>query len=427
MRLPHALSLTLVLLAARAGVAQTGGSPPDAQRWVQEAERLQDTDPEAALRLAQRALPRLASPADAPLRMRAHEVRCWSAAAAAPDSVPAFAAAGVDDAARSRQPRALAALRVCRGYGHESVGRTREAMEDYEFGVAEGRRLGARDLLADALVLRGEMRYYLGDFTRALADLDESYRLYTALADEGQQRYALNAIANLYADAHVGQYERALDYYRQVLESHRRAGNEREMATAYFNLGSTLERMGRLEEALAYYRRALAGDRRRGDRDEVAVDQRAVAAVLYKLGRPAASLAVVDSALRRFRAAGDAEMIAQGRLTRGVALRMLGRTDEALAELEAARVHFAATGNQRFLEKVHEERAQAYAAAELWREAFAARGDQLVLQRALGEQAREEQSARLRVQFDAERKEAENRALLRQSASAARIRRLQLA
>jgi diguanylate cyclase (GGDEF)-like protein len=120
-------------------------------------------------------------------------------------------------------------------------------------------------------------------------------------------------------------------------------------------------------------------------------------------------------------------MVATARLTRGVALRMLGRTDEALVELEAARAHFAATGNQRFLEKVHEERAQAYAAAERWHEAFVARGDQLALQRALGEKAREEQGARLRVQFDAERKEAENRALLRQSAAAARIRRLQVA
>ncbi len=199
------------------------------------------------------------------------------------------------------------------------------------------------------------------------------------------------------------------------------------MATAYYNLGATLERMDRLEESLAYYRRGLASDRRRGDADEVAVDQRAIAVVLYRLGRPAEALAVVDSALRRFRASGDADRIAQGRLTRGVALRMLGRAGEALAELEAARRHFAAIDNPRFLEKVHEERAQAYAAAGRWREAYAARGDQLALQRALGEQAREEQSARLRVQFDAEKKEAENRALLRQNASAARIRRLQVA
>ncbi len=184
MRLPHALPLLLTLLAARTGAAQAGEGPPDAGRWVQEAEKLLDADPEAALRLAQRALSVLASPADAPLRMRAHEVRCWAAAASVPDSVRAFSAAGIDDATRSRQPRAVAALRVCRGYGREVAGRARAALADYEFGVAEGRRLGAQDLLADALVLRGEMRYYMGDYTHALADLDEAYRLYTALEDE---------------------------------------------------------------------------------------------------------------------------------------------------------------------------------------------------------------------------------------------------
>ncbi|HWK89580.1 MAG TPA: GGDEF domain-containing protein [Longimicrobium sp.] len=420
-------ALAGVLLAAHAAAAQPAVRTSDAERWIVEAERVQDDDPEAALRLVQRAMPLLGPASAAPLRMRAHEVRCWAAASAAPDSVPAYAARGVEDAAGTGEPRALAALRACRGYGYEAAGRTREAMEDYEFGVAQGRRLGARDLLADALALRGGLRYYRGDYGHALADFDEAYRLYTALRNDGQQRYTLNAIANVYADAHVAQYDRALEYYRQVLEANRRAGNERGIATSYFNLGSTLERMGRLDEALASYRRGQASDRRRGDAAEVAVDQRAVAIVLYKLNRPAEALAVVDSALARFRAEDDVEMIASARLTRGIVLRMLGRTDGALADLEAARAYFAEIGNQRFLEKVHEERAQAYAVAGAWREAFQARGDQLALQRTLSAQAGEEQGARLRVQFDTEKKEAENQALLRQGAAAARIRRLQVA
>ena len=417
----------LAALAALFLAAAPAAGQDDAAKWVEEADRVQSSDPAAALRLTQRALPRLEAASEAPLRMRALIVRCLAAMEVAPDSHLAYAEAGVAAAARAGDAHALGRLRVCRGYAHERGGRVREALDDYEAGVAEGERSGDRDLLADALVLRGELRYYEGQYEGAARDLDEAYRLFAALKNEKQQSYALNAIANLYADPAVAQYDRALEYYRQLLAVHQAAGRDRDVATAHFNLGSTLERKGSLEEALAQYRRGLAMDRKRGDAAEVAVDQRAIGVVLYKLGRPAEALSVLDSALAHFRRVGDPERIAWARISHGVALRMLGRTDEALADLESARAHFAETGNQRFLEKIHEERALAYAAAGGWREAYEARTDQLAIQRALGEQAREEQTARLRVAFDAEKKETENRALRDQQAAGARIRRLQLA
>jgi diguanylate cyclase (GGDEF)-like protein len=431
----HRRALAALLLACSPAAAQTVSPPPsDAARLVAEAERLRGTDAAATLRLAQRALPLLRGHAGADARMRALVLRCWAAAEAAPDSLPAYADRGVADAARHGDALALARLRVCRGYGRDQAGRPAEAMEDFDFGVAEGERLGARDLRAEALVLRGELRYYRGEYTAAVADLSTAYRLFTALDDRRQQRYALNAIANLYADDRVGQYGRALEYYRQVLASHQAAGSARGVATAHFNLGGTLERMGRLDEALAQYRRGLALDLERGDADEAAVDRRAIGALLTRMGRPAEALAELDGALARFRRFGDPERIAQARLSRGVALRMLGRTGEALAELEAARARFATTGNRRFLEKVQEERAAAFAAAGRWREAYHAAAEQVALQRALGDQARDEHTSRLRVQFDAEKKEAENRALLRENAlrgqalaAGVRIRRLQLA
>ncbi|MBV9774149.1 MAG: tetratricopeptide repeat protein, partial [Gemmatimonadetes bacterium] len=313
--------LTIVLASSLPAAAQTN----PAQRWVAEADRLQSTDAAATFRLAQQAIPRLRAPSDVKTRMKALELRCWAAAEVAPDSLIAFAEAGVADAARSRDDDALGQLRVCRGYGHEQAGRQQEAMRDYDFGAAAGERLGDRDLRASALVLRGELRYHRGEFTTALADLDTAYRLFAALGDRRHQRYTLNAIANLYADSRVAEYDRALEYYRQVLVADQAAGSKQGIATGYFNLGATLEQKGKLEEALAQYRRGLAMDQERGDAEEVATDQRAIAVVLYKLGRPAEALAILDRALAWFRKTGNEETIAQARLSRGVALRMLGR------------------------------------------------------------------------------------------------------
>jgi diguanylate cyclase (GGDEF)-like protein len=429
---------TLLLLAAATAAVPLRAQAPapfaaEASQ-VAEAERLEDADPAAALALASRALPRLQGTEATPLRMRAQVIRCWTATDAAPDSILAFAAAGLADAAAARDARALASLRLCRGYGREMAGNVVEAMEAYAAAVAEGRRLGARETTARALLLRGQLHYYRGEYSTAVADLDEAYRVFAVLGEREQQMTALNAMANLYADPAVAQYGRALEYYRQVLEANRTAGSQRGMATAYFNIGSTYERQGRLDGALAHYRRGLEMDVRREDWAEVAFDRRAVGIVLYKLGRPGEALGLFDQVLAYALQSGDGELAAQARLSRGVALRMLGRGDEALAELERARVHFAGTKNQRFLEKVHEERSLAYAQEGDWREAYGARGEQMALQRALGEAAREEQTSRLRVRFDADRKEAENRALLRENAlrrqaqaSAARVRRLQIA
>jgi diguanylate cyclase (GGDEF)-like protein len=201
-----------------------------------------------------------------------------------------------------------------------------------------------------------------------------------------------------------------------------------------YNLGSALEQKGDLEASLGYFRRALEAERRLDDQGEVAECRRAIGVVLSKLGRPAEALRWLDQALAWFDAHGEAERAARARLSRGAALRRLGRPADALRDLDSAAARFAATTNARFLETVQDERAQALAATGDLRGALDARTAQIALQGTLADQLREENTSRLRVQFDAERKEQENRALLRENAlrgralrDAARIRSLQTA
>ena len=58
-------------------------------------------------------------------------------------------------------------------------------------------------------------------------------------------------------------------------------------------------------------------------------------------------------------------------------------------------------------------------------DAYRARSAHAALERELAVKLRDDHTTRLRVQFDSEKKEQENRALLRENAAAARIRRLQ--
>src|SRR4051794_20872782 len=127
--------------------------------------------------------------------------------------------------AQAADDRSVARLRLCRGHAREETDQS-GALDDYDVSIDAARRAAVRDVLADALVTRGEIEYDRGDFRRSIEDLNESYQLHTALGNTDRVYYVLNAIANLYADARMGQYERALDYYRQILERQTREGHQ---------------------------------------------------------------------------------------------------------------------------------------------------------------------------------------------------------
>jgi diguanylate cyclase (GGDEF)-like protein len=318
-------------------------------------------------------------------------------------------------------PRAL----LDRGIAHDKAGRFDDAARDYTAVRAEAERTGDRKLLTEVLLQLGYLHYYRGETSEALTDLQRAYELATAIGDSAARREALTTIAHVYSDAKVAQYDRATEYYRQVLAEYEAAKDGPNVADTLFNLGSTADRKGDLNGALEWYRRALAAEERLGRRGEAAFVKRSIGITLGKLDRPAEALPLLDDALHVFTETKDHERIMVVRQSRGIVYRRLGRHADAIADLEATRPYFARQNNSRFLEKSEEELAAAYAAAGRWREAYAARTRHNALQRALAEKLREEQTARMRVRFDAEKKEQENRALLRGKAAAERIRLLQ--
>jgi diguanylate cyclase (GGDEF)-like protein len=434
-RLPLVLVPLLALLATGPARAQQPAAPHPARALLDHAEALQDTAFRSAAPLVERALAALQRRPDAALTARALAIRCWlSASVVEPDSLVALAEDGIPRARGPADARARGDLHSCRGYGHEMAGRADRAAADYEAAVVDGRVEANPRSLATALMLRGELRHYRGDLGGALADLVEANDLYARTGNAVRQRYVLNAMASVYADRRVGEYDRALEYYGQILASHEAEGNERGESTALFNLGKTRETKGDFAAALTYYRRSLAIERRRGDPVEVAAVTRAVGQTYAKLGRPAEGLRWLDEAMEVSVRAKHAGAVAETRLPRGVALRLLGRPREALRELDGALAYFEENGSDRFVERIQDERALAFAAAGDTASAYLARMEQLRLQQVLAERAKAELSARLRAQFDSDKKDADNRSLreenrLRGQAlrDAERIRRLQTA
>jgi diguanylate cyclase (GGDEF)-like protein len=313
------------------------------------------------------------------------------------------------------------------GSAHEEAGRLDDAERDYRTAVEVAGKAGDRELLATAHVMQGYAEYYRGEMNDALVNLRRGYAIAVEIGDSAGQRAAIENIAHLYADAKVGQYDRAIEYYRQLLPQYEAAGQPENVADTQFNIASTYEAKGEHATALEWYRRALATEEKLGRLEEEAFVRRSIGVTLGKLGRPAEALPELERALEVFREKDSPDRVMLVRQSRGIVLGQLRRFPAAIEDLEATRLWFQKKKNLRFLEKSEEELALAYAGTGQWREAYVARTRHAALQKELAAKLREEHTSRLRVQFDSERKEQENRALVRENAAAVRIRRLQTA
>jgi diguanylate cyclase (GGDEF)-like protein len=218
-------------------------------------------------------------------------------------------------------------------------------------------------------------------------------------------------MANLYSDPSVGEYDKAIAYYRQLLVEDEKNGSRADVATGDFNIASSLQLKGDLVAAMPYYRHALEIDQARGDAASVAAEQQGIGVLLGKQGQPQLGLPWVEKALAHFQAQADPDGIARLRLARGELLRRAGRFEPALVDLDAARAYFQQQHNLRFLVRIDAARALALAATSRWQQAYEALGRQFKEQNALDHQLVSKRTASLRVQFDADRTEQQNRVL----------------
>jgi diguanylate cyclase (GGDEF)-like protein len=308
-----------------------------------------------------------------------------------------------------------------------------EAEREYLTMVTLARQAHEVTLEAKALNSIGFLQYDRGAMADALANLQNAYRLSAQAGDDIQRLEALSTIANVYADPHVAQYDRALEYYRQLLIEYEKHGQPSDLADTLFNIGSTNEVKGDLKAAELHYRRALAMFQKLNRPADIAFTKRPLGSCLMKQGRPAEALPLIEASLAYYEQQHDEANVAMTRQYRGIALRRLGRAAEALPELEASRKFFEKDDNVRYLERTAAESALVYAQLGDWRKAYEASARQAALEQKLAETRRDELSSRLRVEFDAEKKDRENRALARENAlratalhEAERRRRLQI-
>ncbi len=399
-----------------------------------QAKRAYETDLRMSATLSERALSALGTDADIALRREIEAHRCMSYSGFSAARALELSASGLRMAAEEQNGLSKARFLTCRAYATEVAGDMAAAATIYERAMAAAQASGDREAIADAFAYRGENRHYQGRYDDALVDLNRAYDLYAEIGEKGGRRYTLNAMANLYSDPHVGEFDKAIEYYRELLKSDSASGAKGAVATALFNIASAYEEKGEYESALRDFRRAMEIDRALGDREAVVEEERAIGRVLTAQGNADEALPLIDRAMAYYAETGNADALARTRITRATALRRLGRLDEAMRAIELAREHYRTYDNTRYLAFVYAERAEISAARGDWRAAYLQAQALREVESQLERRLRKERTSRLRVQFDAARKEeqnaelqAENRRSSAELESARRVRNLQRA
>jgi diguanylate cyclase (GGDEF)-like protein len=404
--------LACVFACLIAGVQAAAADSTRLQGILDEAERVRASDKAKSRQLLDEV--QRAKPADPVLVARVQLLECGLADS--PAAAYRAVAIGLAVVERVGSVGLRAKLLACRAGALITEGKEADAEREYGVVAALARQVGDRPLEAEAVGDIGYLQYIRGAMADALTNLQAAYRLYAQLGDEKGRLDALSNIANVYADVHVAQYDRAIEYYRQLLDDYEKHGQPSDVADTTFNIGSTLETKGDFGAAERHYRRALASFQKLGRASDVAFTKRALASALMKEGRAAEALALLDEAVAFYDRGHDEGNLAFARQFRGMAYRRIGRLSEALGELDSARRFFEREKNVRFLEKNSEEVALVYAQLGDWRKAYDAAARHAALDQTLAASRRDEISSRLRVAFDVEKKDQENRALARENA-----------
>jgi diguanylate cyclase (GGDEF)-like protein len=414
--MPQRLLWMVALLIANAAGAQV---PQASRRPVHPAEALVDRSaltqrarPDESERLAQDALTLLAKQPDADLEVRARTLLCSHLSERDRAAAEREVAAAEALLPKLKRSGLRAGLLGCQGEIHEYAGDNVQAMSLYQQAVGVADAAGDQEMLAGALFQRGYLRGVQGDYAAGLVDLRRAQTLYEKLDLTQQAATTLNGIAIVYN--RMGDFTQARQYFQLTLDAQQAAGLLREQAVTWHNLGRANENLGAWDDARKAFEASLGLCREINYRRGEAHALRGLASVRNALGDASGAMALLAQADALQGQIPDARLRAQILLQRGIALRLLKRPTDSLAALNEGLTIFRSADSQHEMVDTYRELSQTQAELGDWRtayelhRAFKANSDRL-LQRQL-----DQRFASLKVAFDTDAKEKENRLLQRE-------------
>lgn len=414
-RLPRAL-LVAVFTVGPVGIADGGVAPPapaplpSASAFDTLFKRLDLGDLTALSAAEQRKvvkqLEQLLPPGDAHRARLLDTQRCGLDFINANQKGYEFADAKLAEALAAHDAAAAMRFYYCRGGYLESLKTPRDALADFERGIDLARSNGDDAMLGAGLEARGDMYSLLGIYGKALADLLEARRIFTAQELDEAASQTLQDIGITYR--RLGYPDQARKYLDQAIAHEKRVGDTESLYISTLQMGYADQETGQYASALATQQRALELADMTADRASIASANLAIAAVLTDLHRYAEAEQSLQKAADGFAAVGDRSNLGMLSYERGRALAGLKESRKALAEFATAQKEFNTSGNRRYQEILYRAQASSLEAAKQPAAALAAYKNYLAAHDAVAKERANQQAQMLREQFDTDRATMEN-------------------
>ncbi len=270
-------------------------------------------------------------------------------------------------ALNDRTTREAAAL-IGLGATYGERGETKNALENFEKGLALYRAAGDRWGEADALNNLGSLSYLTSDVEKSFAFHTQALPLAHAAGDLFLESEILNNIASVHRmagrsqlalDTHrlalplreaigdrnaialtnnnigsvyysLGEWQQAADYMGRAIEGWQKVNNRPKMSIAIANLGAVHLRLGENEKALELFQKSLALSLEIGDRRGESGSLNSIASLYNQIGDYRRGAEYAERAIPIRRATKDMRGVGQSLHEAGVAYDELGEKDKAL-------------------------------------------------------------------------------------------------
>ncbi|MBU6249449.1 MAG: hypothetical protein KGN77_17075, partial [Xanthomonadaceae bacterium] len=215
----HALAVSLSLCAVATAAAQVV-SPADGGAFDRYADQLERgevviTTHADALKDLEK-LRQQVPPGDTRRELRYRYLYCFLGIDNDPAGAKAYAERGIEDARRAGYADAEVNFHYCRGSSQSALTTPRDALPDFNVGIAIARKEENERLVADGLTWRGGVQSLLGEHALALVDFLDAQKFYDSAGVPVESEQNLSNIATAYR--RLGERPEARRYLDRLMQ-----------------------------------------------------------------------------------------------------------------------------------------------------------------------------------------------------------------
>ena len=366
-------------------------------------------DTQAGMLKALEHMKSLVPPGDTRRELRYSYMYCIIGLEASPEQGIAYADKGIAEARRIGYVEAEINFHFCRGANQEALTTPRDALADYDAGIALARSHENQRLVADGLTWRGSVQSLLGEHALALVDFLEAQKFYETSGAPVESEDNLFNIAVAYR--RLGEEAQAREYLGKLLGLGEQRHDRAQQLAAHMELGFLESEAGNQAAAESHLRKALSFAHAVDSRSQGASIHLGLAQVDNLQGQYRQALDELAKAQPGFARTGDRSNRDMVLLQTAEAHAGLGQHATAIDEYNQAEKLLQQSGNLRYLAELLDARARSYQALGRLDLEVADLRRLVKAREALDRKAHSDNATLMNYQFQTAQREQENRRL----------------